>query len=121
MACFLTPMFIAMVTTFLQKISIKKAEKLKLSILNTLLWGGSILLAVEHVLHGEVVPWPPFLTAMANPVEVPVMLHEMMFTGGLMTVTIFTIWGLILAIPNIMSKLPVTTQRLKDTTLHRTA
>lgn len=35
----------------------------KLRWLSHLLWGGSALLAFEHVWHGEVVPWFPFLTA----------------------------------------------------------
>ena len=36
----------------------------KLKWLSYMLWGGVVLLAFEHVWHGEVVPWFPFLTAM---------------------------------------------------------
>ena len=50
----------------IQKTARSLAEKLKLWILNALLWGGVILLVLEHVWHHEVVPWPPFLTAMAT-------------------------------------------------------
>ena len=103
MACFITPMVIAIITTLMQKTLGKKTEKLKLSILNALLWGGVALLAVEHVWHGEVVPWPPFLSAMTNPADIPVMLHEMTIVGGLMTTSIFTIWGLILTTPKLIS------------------
>lgn len=117
MACFLTPMLIAIVITLLQKISIKKAEKFKLSTLSTLLWGGSILLALEHVWHGELVPWPPFLTTMANPADMPIMLHEMMLTGGLITVTVFTVWGLILTIPSMISRISIQAPRLRDKNL----
>jgi len=106
-ACFITPMIIAVITTLIQKTFSKKIEKLKLSILNMLLWGGVALLAVEHVWHGEVVPWPPFLTAMANPADIPVMLHEMSLVGGLMTVTVFTVWGLILTIPRILTRFTI--------------
>ena len=35
----------------------------KLGWLNKLLWGGSALLAFEHVWHGEIIPTFPFLTA----------------------------------------------------------
>lgn len=119
MTCFLTPMLIAVITTLLQKASIKKTKKFKLSILNTLLWGGSTLLAVEHAWHGEVVPWPPFITAMANPVDIPVMFHEIIFTGGLMTAAVFTVWGLILTIPKMVSRLSISTPRLRDMTLHK--
>jgi len=103
MACFITPMIIAIMTTMIQKKLGKKAEKIKLSILNALLWGGVALLAVEHVWHGELVPWPPFLTAMTNPADIPIMLHEMMFTGGLMTTSVFAAWSLILAIPRLLT------------------
>jgi len=33
--------------------------------LTNMLWGGSLLLAFEHVWHGEETPWFPFLTAAA--------------------------------------------------------
>jgi hypothetical protein len=103
MACFITPTIIAVITTLIQKTVGRKIEKLKLGILNTLLWGGAALLAIEHVWHGEVVPWPPFLTAMTNPADIPIMLHEMTMVGGLMTISIFTMWGLILLTPKIIS------------------
>ena len=35
----------------------------KLAYLELTLFGGSALLAGEHILHGEVTPYPPFLTA----------------------------------------------------------
>jgi len=103
MVCFITPMIIAIITTLMQKTLGKKTEKLKLGVLNALLWGGVALLAIEHVWHGEVVPWPPFLTAMTNPADIPVMLHEMTLVGGLMTTSIFTLWGLILTTPKLIS------------------
>lgn len=64
----------------------------KLGWLLTMLWGGVILLAVEHMWHGEVVPWPPFLTAMYNPSEVPVMLGEMATVGVGMAVLVTAVW-----------------------------
>ncbi|MFR2512674.1 MAG: hypothetical protein ACLS9K_12645 [Lachnospira eligens] len=38
----------------------------KLRWLNNMLWGGTALLAFEHVWHGEVTPFFPFLTAAGN-------------------------------------------------------
>ncbi len=105
MACFITPMIIAIITTLIQKTLNQKTEKLRLGVLNALLWGGVALLAVEHVWHGEVVPWPPFLTAMTNPADIPIMLHEMTLVGGLMTTSIFTLWGLILTTPKLISRI----------------
>ena len=89
MACFLVPAAEAVVSTALEKGAENKEaqeekdedqgeEKVtkislsrKLKWLRYLLLGGSVLLAFEHVWHGEVVPWFPFLTAMADPGDVP--------------------------------------------------
>ena len=105
MACFLVPMILAIITTTIQKAARNLAEKLKLALLNTFLWGGVILLALEHVWHGEVRPWPPFLTAMANPADIPIMLHEMATIGTAMSVATFATWGTILTITHFMPKL----------------
>lgn len=64
----------------------------KLSWLMNMLWGGALLLAVEHIWHGEVVPWPPFLTAMQTPEEIPVMLGEMATIGVGMAVLVTAVW-----------------------------
>ncbi|MBS7607107.1 hypothetical protein KEJ14_04635 [Candidatus Bathyarchaeota archaeon] len=104
MACFLVPMVLAIITTALQKASKGVAEKLKLNLLNALLWGGVILLAAEHAWHGEIVPWPPFLTAMATPSEMSVMLHEIAIVGTAMSVLSFAAWGAMLAVNYYMPK-----------------
>ena len=105
MACFLVPMGLAVITTLIQKTARNLAEKLKLWLLNALLWGGVILLALEHVWHGEVTPWPPFLTAMATPSDIPVMLYEMATVGTAMSLVTLTSWGIILAISSYMPKI----------------
>lgn len=93
MACFLVPGAEAAVTTIVQKtVGKEKAEKLKLKWLNIMLWGGILLLAVEHMWHGEIVPWPPFLTAMNNPSDVASMLHEMATIGTSMAVVVTLTW-----------------------------
>mgnify|MGYP005768355951 CR=1 FL=1 len=66
MACFVVPAAEAVVTTIVKKNADKKADSKKTEIrnpflrrmnwLNNMLWGGSALLAFEHVWHGEVVP-----------------------------------------------------------------
>ena len=64
----------------------------KLSWLMNMLWGGVILLAIEHIWHGEVVPWPPFLTAMYTPEDIPEMLAEMGTVGVGMAVLVTVVW-----------------------------
>ena len=88
MACFIAPMSLAVVTTVFKK---KIPENLKIGWLNIMIWGGVIMLAVEHIAHGEVVLYPPFLTAMQTPAEIPVMLQEMATVGGTMTIAIVSI------------------------------
>ncbi|MBO4339672.1 MAG: hypothetical protein K5755_05520 [Clostridiales bacterium] len=70
----------------------------RLSWLMALLWGGVLLLAFEHFWHGEVVPFPPFLTAMASPEDTAEMLHEMATVGVSMAVTVTAFWGVMCAI-----------------------
>ncbi len=122
MACFLAPVAEAIVVTIVKK-SLEKKEKLaasspeqaevsaaavpfsrKLGWLTKLLWGGSFLLAVEHIWHGEVVPWPPFLTAMNNPADVGPMLLEIATVGVTMAVLITAVWGVMVLVSNRLEK-----------------
>jgi len=103
MACFLVPMSEAIITTIIQKtIGRERAENLKLNWLNIMLWGGVILLAIEHIWHGEVVPWPPFLTAMQNPADFAAMIHEMAIVGSAMAITITVTWIVLVKVASII-------------------
>ncbi len=103
MACFTIPAGEAIVTTIIKKkmekqgaeknedkVSVPMTRKLKW--LSNLLWGGSALLAFEHVWHGEVQPFFPFLTAMSNPEDTQEMLHEIATVGVSMAVLVTVIW-----------------------------
>lgn len=83
---------------------VKIAVSTKLMWLANLLWGGCLLLCYEHVWHGEVVPWFPFLTAMASPDEASVMLSEMRSVGGVMAIEITVVWVLIVLAANAIVK-----------------
>ena len=76
----------------------------KLRWLSNLLWGGSFLLAFEHVWHGEVVPWFPFLTAASNPGDTAEMLHEMSTVGVSMMIFVTVVWIGMVLISNAMTK-----------------
>ena len=58
-----------------------------------MLWGGVILLAFEHLWHGEVVPFFPFLTAMSDAASTAEMLREMATVGVAMGVLITLVWA----------------------------
>jgi len=107
MACFIAPMGLAIVTTLFRK---KIPETLRISWLNIMLWGGVIMLAVEHIAHEEVILYPPFLTAMQNPADIPIMLQEMATVGGTMTLAIFILWLILVSISQKMKKTQKTIQ-----------
>jgi hypothetical protein len=56
-----------------------------------------LLLAFEHFWHGEVVPYPPFLTAMSSPDDTAEMLSEMSSVGVSMAITVTVFWALLCA------------------------
>lgn len=71
----------------------KRMFSKKLAWLMKLLFGGSFLLAFEHLWHGEIVPWAPFLTAAADPGDRAQMLHEMSTVGIMMAVSVTALWA----------------------------
>lgn len=96
MACFLVPTAAAIVTTAVSK---KIPERYHMNWLNSMLWGGVVMLAVEHVSRGEIVPYPPFLTA-----GLPEVFPEMMRVGIPMTLIIFLIWAVMVVVAARVSK-----------------
>lgn len=84
----------------------KKSFFQKLFWLSYLLWGGSFLLAYEHLWHGEVVPWFPFLTAASDPVDAAVMLQETASVGTTMALLITAVWIVMLLVSNAIEKRP---------------
>lgn len=117
MACFVVPVAEAVITTVATKVVKSKENEValnndnnvveetgkfslskKLSLLSNLLWGGSALLLFEHIWHGEVVPFFPFLTAMSNPADKAMMLHEISTVGVAMAVAVTAVWGLMMVI-----------------------
>ena len=114
MACFLVSAAEALITTAVTKVvekNEKKQHDLKISFdgekvesasripfsrklkwLNRMLWGGSALLMFEHIWHGEVVPFFPFLTAASNAEDASEMLHEMATVGVSMAVLVTVVW-----------------------------
>ena len=123
MACFLVPVAEAVITTAIsavmkskekkEKASVKKNDaaeahinpfRKKLNWLSTMLWGGSALLAFEHLWHGEIVPWFPFLTAAENAEDAAEMLHEMSTVGVSMAILVTAVWAGVVAVTSIIEK-----------------
>ena len=132
MACLIVPAVQAIATTVASKViqskekdaktlkiateygdfaTVKKAPfSKKLNWLSNLLWGGSALLAFEHLWHGEIVPWFPFLTAVNNPSDKAEMLHELSTVGVAMSILVTTIWIGMLVVSHIIEKRALKTQ-----------
>ena len=121
MACFIVSAAEALVVTAVEKAEEKKelesgktgerAEEVssiplsrKLKWLTYMLWGGAVLLMFEHIWHGEVVPWFPFLTAMNDPADAAEMLHEMATVGVCMALLTTGIWAVVCRIADIIVK-----------------
>jgi len=80
----------------------------KLMILAQLLWGGAFLLCFEHIWHGEVVPWFPFLTAMNDPGDTAEMLHEMSTIGVTMAIIVTVTWAIMMFVADRIMERPDT-------------
>ena len=122
MACFLVPVAESVVVKAVEKHVEKKEESLiqesnasestvkiplsvKLKWLTWMLWGGAVLLAFEHLWHGEIVPYFPFLTAMNDPNDAMEMFHEMLTVGVGMAVLMTVIWlGVCFAADRIVNR-----------------
>ena len=120
MACFLVPLTEAVLSSAVKgiygkviaKSIISEADKKlklesfnsKVSVLQKMLYGGSFLLAIEDIYHGEVVFYPPFLTAMNDPADTVEMLNEMSTVGVSMAVLVTVVWGLGLFVTHLLKK-----------------
>ena len=76
----------------------------KLGVLNGMLWGGTVLLALEHVFSGEVTPFPPFFTAAATAEGLSEMFAEMSTVGVAMALTLTGVWAIGLLIYSLFRK-----------------
>ena len=111
MACFTVPLATAVVAGA-TKVALPKSARsnpfvAKLGWLGKMMFGGSFLLAIEHVYHGEIIFTPPFLTAVKDG-EVSGMLHEMATRGVAMAVLLFVVWVGMVAVSTWMERSPST-------------
>jgi hypothetical protein len=99
MACFVVPLSVGICTTIFRK---KVPEALKIGWLNMMLLGGVLMLVVDHIISQEIVLYPPFLTAMQTPTQIPIMLNEMAVVGGTMTLAVVCIWVVLVVLSQKM-------------------
>lgn len=92
----------------LDGVNVESAHKIpfsqKLKWLSNLQWGGAALLAFEHLWHGEIQPFFPFLSAMGDPTDAAQMLHEMSTVGVSMAVLTTVAWAGMLGVSAMIEK-----------------
>ena len=103
MACFTVPLAAAAAVSAAGKALPGKAKRnpfaARLGWLAGMMSGGSFLLAIEHVWHGEIVLHPPFLSAFSQgPEAVRGMLHEMATRGTAMAALSVAVWAAMVAV-----------------------
>ena len=101
MACFTTPLAGAIVVTAVKSAKSADAPRnpfvRRLGWLQKMLFGGSFLLAIEHVWHGEITWRFPFLTAVRDG-DTAGMLHEIATVGVAMAVLITAVWAVMVVV-----------------------
>ena len=120
MACFIVSAVEAVAVTAVKKgVEKKEAEaevkevkaevtkvpmSVKLKWLTWMLWGGVVLLAFEHLWHGELTPFFPFLTAMKNKDDMMEMFNEMATVGVCMALLITFVWIIVCVVADSLMK-----------------
>lgn len=99
MSCFIVPLTQAIATSAYRKThknSIESADasalKRNLPALEKMLWGGSVMLIVDHIINGEVTWRYPFFTALEEAGGLQVMLREMLTVGVPMSLVLTAVW-----------------------------
>ena len=100
MSCFLVPLAEAVAVSVVRKSNEKKirgenARPLMrhLPTLEKMLWGGTVMLIVDHVINGELTWRFPFFTALEQTGGFSVMLREMLTVGLPMSLVITAVWA----------------------------
>ena len=100
MSCFIVPLVQAAATSIYRKVNAKKisspdASPLRRNIpaLEKMLWGGSLMLIVDHIINGELTWRFPFFTALDQVGGGQVMLREILTVGVPMSVVLTLVWA----------------------------
>lgn len=119
MACFTVPLAEALAISLAKHFYLKRISNLhkeesfdskisfvkeKVSVLQKMLFGGSFLLAIEHIYHGEVIFAPPFITAMKSLSQTKEMLFEMATSGVAMALLTTSVWALGTGLSHLIKK-----------------
>lgn len=99
MCCFLVPLAQAAATSVYRKCCSKKIYSSEASpllrnlpALEKMLWGGSVMLIVDHIINGELTWRFPFFTALSEVNGPAIFLKELLTVGLPMSLTLTLAW-----------------------------
>ncbi len=61
--------------------------------LELMLWGGSAMLIVDHIINGEIIPFFPFFSALLTEGGAVALLRAMLSGGVPMSIVVTAIWA----------------------------
>lgn len=95
MSCFVVPLVEAIVVSACRKRAVQSARPVwrELPALEKMLWGGTLMLIVDHVINGELTWRFPFFTALSLEDGGGVMLREMLTVGVPMALVLTAAWA----------------------------
>ena len=96
MACFIVPLAQAVATTVYRNRTASTNRNTFLirnvGSLEKMLWGGSLMLVIDHILNGELIGSFPFFTALQTQGGGWTMLQEMLTVGLPMSLIVTLVW-----------------------------
>ena len=95
MACFIAPLVEAVAVTAIRKSGLKGNSPFlqHLPDLEKMLWGGTLMLIVDHIINGELTWAFPFFTALGESGGASLMLREILTVGVPMALILIAAWA----------------------------
>lgn len=102
MSCFIVPLVQALATSAYRTATRNKTAKTPLGRhipdLEKMLWGGTLMLIVDHIINGELMWRFPFFSALETSGGFTTMLHEMLTVGVPMSLALTAAWVIWVAV-----------------------
>ena len=100
MACFIAPLVEAIAVTAIRKSGLKGNSPYlqHLPDLEKMLWGGTLMLIVDHIINGELTWTFPFFTSLGQTGGAAIFWREVLTVGVPMALALTAAWGIWVAL-----------------------
>ena len=100
MACFIAPLVEAIAVTAIRKSGLKGNSPYlqHLPDLEKMLWGGTLMLIVDHIINGELTWTFPFFTSLGQTGGAAILWREVLTVGMPMALALTAAWGIWVAL-----------------------